>query len=391
MNLPGNQITLDCPDKTEFGPVSLVIIQPTSFCNINCDYCYLPERSSRRILNLDLLEPIFTRLLTSSFVRKDFTVVWHAGEPLSVPISFYETAICKINELDSKFNLNKYAISHNFQTNGTLLNQAWCDLIKTHNISIGVSLDGPAFIHDAHRKTRTGLGTHTSTMRGISLLQRNNIDFHVIAVLTEESLDFPDEIFNFFSENGIRQIGFNIEEIEGMNRSSSLQSKKHEEKYRIFMKRFYELTKNADGFLKVREFEDITNTICSQGMVAKGLFTPFTMLNIDCNGNFTTFSPELLGMKSAVYGDFILGNLWRHTLDSVCITNKFITLNKDIQAGFELCRKTCDYFAVCGGGTPSNKYFENGTFRSSETMNCRYTTKILTDMILSDIERALGL
>jgi uncharacterized protein len=75
------------------------------------------------------------------------------------------------------------------------------------------------------------MGTHASTMRGISLLKANKIDFHAIAVLTQDSLDFPEEIFNFFLEHEIRKVGFNIDEQEGANPSSSFEIVGVEEQY----------------------------------------------------------------------------------------------------------------------------------------------------------------
>jgi len=377
--------------RTEFGLVRLVVIQPTPFCNLDCDYCYLPNRQSKEKLSLDLIEPLFKNLFQSQFVGKEFTVVWHAGEPLTMPISFYESAFDKIEQLNREYNSNPCLITHAFQTNGTLINQAWCDLIKKYQVKVGVSLDGPAFIHDAHRKTRKGLGTHASTMRGISQLQANQIDFSVIAVLTQDSLNFPEEIFNFFMEHQIKNIGFNIDETEGVNEVSSLAKDSAEEQYRTFMKRFYELTKSTNGYLRVREFEHIKNLIYEKCNVLQGQFTPFTMINIAYNGDFSTFSPELLSMQSSIYGDFILGNVRFNAFESVCATDKFKSMNRDIQAGVDLCKRTCQYFSLCGGGAPSNKYFENGTFASSETMYCRYTTQILTDIILEDIEISLGL
>ena len=80
----------------EFGSVKLVVIQPTPFCNLDCDYCYLPNRRSKEKLSLDLIEPIFKNLFNSQFIEREFTVVWHAGEPLAMPISFYESAFEKI-------------------------------------------------------------------------------------------------------------------------------------------------------------------------------------------------------------------------------------------------------------------------------------------------------
>ncbi len=261
-----NQDPRSVLQTAKFGTVRLIVIQPTPFCNLDCDYCYLPDRRSKHRLSLDLIEPIFKNLFQSQFIGQEFTVVWHAGEPLTMPISFYESAFDKIDRVDREFNSNHCLISHAFQTNGTLINQAWCDLIKKYRIKVGVSLDGPALIHDAHRTTRKGLGTHASTMRGISLLQANQIDFSVIAVLTNNSLNFPEEIFNFFMEHQIRNVGFNIDETEGANESSSLGKDDAEERYRAFMKRLYELAKSTNGYLRVREFEQ-TKTLSMKSVV----------------------------------------------------------------------------------------------------------------------------
>ena len=377
--------------KSNFGPVKLVVIQPTTFCNLDCDYCYLPDRQLKLNFSLDLLEPIFKTLFESKFVDKRFTVVWHAGEPLTMPISFYQSAFDQIEQLNHKLSSGDRIIEHAIQTNGTLINQAWCDLIKKYHVKIGVSLDGPAFIHDAHRKTRKGIGTHVGVMRGVSQLKENGIDFNVIAVLTGDSLNFPDEIFDFFVENEIRRIGFNIDELEGSNQSSSFSGDGVEDRYRAFMQRFLELTKNKDGYLQVREFDDTRDIILGKINVSQGQFVPFTMINIAYNGDFSTFSPELLSMESQKYSDFILGNVLKDTFESVCQTDKFKRMNRDIQAGVKLCQRTCQYFSVCGGGAPSNKYFENGSFNSAETLYCRYTTQILTDIILADLESSLGL
>ena len=364
-------------------PLKLLVLQPTPFCNINCDYCYLPQRSSKRFLSLDLLEKIFRNLFASTLIDTQCTVVWHAGEPCAMPLDFYEKAFQKIHELNAK----NYRILHSMQTNGTLISEAWCEFIKKHNIHIGISIDGPAFIHDAHRKTRSGKGTHSSVMRGIELLRSYGIDFHAIAVITQQSLNFADEIFRFFLEQHITRVGFNIEEIEGMNTSSSLQKSGTETRYVKFMRRINELTKNAPQSFVVREFEHILNFIVQDSYIEQSEQTiPFSMLSIDCDGNFTTFSPEFLGLKSLIYGDFVLGNVENDTFESVYTSQKFQKIYQDITNGVELCRNTCEYFPLCGGGAPVNKYFENGTLCSTETMYCRYTVKIPVNLILDDLE-----
>ena len=66
-------------------------------------------------------------------------------------------------------------------------------------------------------------------------------------------------------------------------------------------------------------------------------------------------------------------------------------MHDDIQRGIAKCRDTCQYFSVCGGGTPANKLAENGTFDSTETMNCRLTIQALCDVVLEGVESELGI
>ena len=364
--------------------LDLLVLQPTPFCNINCDYCYLSDRISKRQLSLDLLEHIFVKLFASKLTGPQLSVVWHAGEPLVLPIAYYEAALKKIKSLNTR----GCQIHHAIQTNGTLITQRWCDFFKASNIHVGVSVDGPAFIHDANRKTRSGRGTHAKIMEGISLLQENGINFHVIAVISQQSLNFPDEIFKFFIQHGIRRVGFNIEEIEGENTVTSLKYPGTDKRYVRFMSRIYELSKITQGYLSIREFDDVKRLILS-GLHIRRSFqsTPCSIISIDCNGNFTTFSPEFLGLRSDVYGDFILGNVRHDTFDAIFTSKMFQLLNQDIEAGIAACKASCDYFDLCGGGAPVNKYCENGTLHSSETMYCRYTLQIPVNLVLQDLEQ----
>jgi uncharacterized protein len=380
------------PAYPGFGPIGLVVIQPTSFCNLNCDYCYLPNRQLQNRLSLDLIEPIMKAVLTSPFVGCDFTVLWHAGEPLAMPVSFYDQATALIQDAEKKYNTQPLQIYQSLQTNGTLINQAWCDCFKRNQIHVGVSIDGPAFLHDAHRQTYKGTGTHAAAMRGISFLQQNEISFNIIAVLTQDSLDHPDEIFAFFMEQGIYNVGFNMEEAEGVHQNSTLNQVGVEQRYREFVQRFWDLTVQSEGQFKLREFEAIcTLAYADSRLNYTDMNQPFVIVNFDHQGNFSTFDPELLSIKTKQYGDFYLGNVLEDSLESVCAGEKFQQIYRDMSAGVELCRQTCEYFGLCGGGAGSNKYWENGTFNCSETQACRYRIKAIADVVLGGLENSLGL
>lgn len=366
--------------------LELLVIQPTPFCNLDCSYCYLPNRSSTRRMAPETLRRVFEQVLASRWARGAFTVVWHAGEPMVLPAGFYRDAFALLDEL----NTAGLDVSHSFQTNGTLIDAAWCELIAERHLRIGVSVDGPAFLHDTRRKTRGGQGTHERVMRGIRCLQEHGIEFHVISVLTREGLDHPDEIFRFYLDQGIRRIGFNIEEIEGVNVSNSLAAEESAERVRSFFSRFLELALAAGDRIEVRELSGLGQLILAgSGLLDRNQEnTPMRILNVDWAGNFSTYSPELLDLPG---GELLLGNLLRDDLDGIESSPKFRRLREEVDAGVAACRETCEYFGLCGGGSPSNKFFENGSLSSTETLHCRLAKKAVADVVLANLETCLGL
>jgi uncharacterized protein len=183
-----------------------------------------------------------------------------------------------------------------------------------------------------------------------------------------------------------------MEETEGVHLVSSLDRQDLQDKYKRFIERFWDLVAQKNGEFKLREFEVICSLIYEDTRLDyTDMNKPFVIVNFDSQGNFSTFDPELLAIKTPQYGDFILGNVLTDSLVSVCQGAKFQQIYADISAGVEMCASSCDYFGVCGGGAGSNKYWENGTFRSSLTKACQYRTQIITEIILARLEDLLGL
>jgi uncharacterized protein len=363
--------------------LGVLVLQPSPFCNINCDYCYLPHRTSTQRMEISTLEKIMEKISASGLVGPSFDLLWHAGEPLAVPISWYEKAF----EIIASYPVVGQKAQHNFQSNGTLLNQAWCDFIKTHPVDIGLSIDGPEFIHDSHRKTRSGAGTHAKAVAAAKLLQKNDIQFGVVAVISEQSLDYPDEIYDFFVDLGVRGVGFNIEEVEGINETSSL-GQGSDDRVRQFLQRVFDRN-YADGFpLQIREFDNAfeavqmpDNNRTIDGKHYNLETEALAMINIDYAGNFSSFSPELLGQPTEKYGSFTFGNLLRDGLFDATQNPYFQKVVADIDAGNRKCAATCPYWENCGGASPSNKYYENGSFDSTETHHCRSMIQMPIDIV----------
>jgi uncharacterized protein len=118
---------------------------------------------------------------------------------------------------------------------------------------------------------------------------------------------------------------------------------------------------------------------------------PFGIISVDSEGNFSTYSPELLGMSLEPYAEFCFGNVLRDHFADALETPKFREVLVDIQTGIKRCAETCPYYGCCGAGAPANKYYENGSFASTQTLYCRYAVQIPLDIVLNDIESALNL
>ena len=384
---------IDAFDPADFTPAlktRLLILQPTPFCNIDCDYCYLPDRRSTARMSLATMRRAAERLLDDKLLAEQLTVVWHAGEPLTLPVGYFEAAIGVLDEVLG----GRCRLSHSIQTNATLIDADWCALIKRHDIRIGVSVDGPVDLHDAHRRTRTGRGTHARVLRGMACLREHGIEFHAIAVVTPATFAQPDAFFDFFEAEGVPEVGCNFDEAEGLHAVSSLSG--HEAAHAAFIARLLARSRAAGARTRVRELAMALHLIAEplpmhrwrQHRWPENVQTlPFALVNVAHDGDFSTFSPELLGQPSAEFGSFAFGNVARDGYFAAARGERFARVWSAIVRGVRACEASCAHFGYCGGGAPANKLYENGDLGSTETLYCRTVLKRPFDAVLAQLER----
>jgi len=367
--------------------IGMVVLQPTAFCNINCTYCYLPDRSNKHVMAQSTVARLFSEVFASGWASREIIVLWHAGEPMAAPISFYREAFATIERLRPP----SVSVKHSFQTNGTLVNDEWCRLFLEWNAGIGVSIDGPREIHDRNRKTRSGKGTFDKTLAGIHCLQRNGVPFHALSVLVSDSLADPDGMLAFYESENIDKVCFNVEESEGSYVSELFAAPRDELRTRFaaFLRRFWHRARAGGRVAFVREIDQVVPRLFRpEGMPTRNIqCEPLAMLNVDSLGNVSTFSPELLGMKNRGYDDFLLGNININSLAEIHEACLKSALWRDIRAGVRACKAGCEYHSVCGGGSPVNKLFENGSFTGTTTSFCTLTQMVPTDLILEAYDR----
>ncbi len=155
-----------------------------SRCNLGCTYCYyrekediLPHQENGGQMEDGLLEKFIHDYIADQDVDS-VTFNWHGGEPALLGVDFYRKAV----SLQQKYAEGK-TIENEFQTNGTLLDDSWCEFFKENDFFIGLSIDGPKRLHDVYRKGKNGESTFDQVYRAARLLQKHEVPFNPLTVV----------------------------------------------------------------------------------------------------------------------------------------------------------------------------------------------------------------
>ena len=173
----------------------LIILQPTPYCNINCSYCYLGHRDDKRLMSRNVVEAVREKIFRRLPVRSAPIVVWHAGEPTTAPIKWFEYAYGRL--LDVAPAQTSFAI----QTNGIAIDDRWIDLFRRTNTNVSLSIDGPQRFHDARRRTRNNKPTWQMAVRALRRLQDANFDPGVITVLNPKRIAVLGRVLCFLPQS----------------------------------------------------------------------------------------------------------------------------------------------------------------------------------------------
>jgi uncharacterized protein len=174
-----------------------VMAKPTSsLCNIRCRYCFYLEKPRQPVMDDATLEA-FIRQHIAAQPGEAVEFAWQGGEPTLAGLSFYRRVV----DLQKRYAAGK-RIQNNMQTNGILLNDAWCRFLKEHGWLVGISIDGPADLHDDHRRTRSGKPTHHLVAAAIERLKAHGIDFNLLTVVNQRNGQQPERLYRYLKTLG---------------------------------------------------------------------------------------------------------------------------------------------------------------------------------------------
>lgn len=321
---------------------SALILQPTSLCNLDCSYCYLPDRLRKRDMSVAVAEAIVAGIAAGWSTRKPLEIVWHGGEPLTIGTRALREIMAPFEPLRETGRV-RYLV----QTNATLITDEWCDLFLGYDFAVGVSIDGPAALN-GERVDRGGRPAFTRIMAGIDVLQRRDIPFTVLAVVTPGNAGHASTVLDFVADLGVQQVGFNVESKEAAHRDGDVPSS---ELAGQFWAETFRWAKDHPE-VRIREVDRLTEYLAMDPPTRRLDAQHDPLPTIGWNGDVGLFSPELLGVHDATHHDFVAGNVLTEPLSAIVANASQLRYVRDFAVGIQRCKQTCEFFAYCQGVHP---------------------------------------
>lgn len=293
--------------------------------------------------------PTLAKLIRDSVSHPSVTqvdFVWHGGEVTLLPRSYVEKALW----LQQHFRHPGVRISNCIQTNATRLDEDWVRLFRDYDISVGVSIDGPAEVHDSRRLTVSGQGTWKQVNHGIELLRSGGVPFGGLVVVDDAILRFgPQALLELLVHLGIR--GAALLNAVPPNQQSVALRPTHlpYASYADFLRGLFAAWwPRYRDVIEIRELQSLVEAV-------RVGYTALCVFRENCMGTYLTIEPsgtvsaceKYVGDPAFVYGtlqDAALGDLVRRSR-ALAEVRGAVQAEKEAMAG-------CPDYAVCRGACP---------------------------------------
>jgi uncharacterized protein len=312
-----------------------VMLVPTLGCPSNCEYCWSSEEGSP-VMKIGIIEEVVEWL--KDFREEPVTFTFHGGEPLLAGYDFFKEALPLLAN-----GLKHLHPAFALQTNLWNLTPELAQLFKEYNIPIGSSLDGPKELNDLQR----GEGYYDKTMKGYEIACNNDLQVSFISTFTSYSIDFKEEIFNFFLANGLDlKLDPALPSLRDHNPEKwSLSPEKYGKLLLYLLDQYIE---NMDQI----ELKNIDH-LCKGVFTRRGVVCTF----VDCMGDTFAIGPDgsiypcyrFVGMP-----EYIMGNVKNHpNMEKLAQSSAWKLLHEFKDYVDQECKK-CTYLKFCRGGCPYN-------------------------------------
>jgi len=329
-------------------PFNIMAKPVCGVCNLDCAYCYYTSKPRELYPDTDefkmsdeVLESYTQQYLTAQPTHCEFG--WQGGEPTLAGLDFYRKAL----DLQRQYATEGQVVTNALQTNGTLIDEAWCELLAANRFLVGISIDGPAQWHDAFRRDREGKGTFHRVWKSLELMQAAGVEFNVLVTLNSANAPHAGDIYRYFANRGVRYLQF-IPILERTPDGEPAEFSCTGEQFGRFMLDVFEIWASRDVG---RVSERFIDNCIHQLLFGKASMCCYAQ---SCaNAHVLEFNGDLYACDHFVFKQWKVGNIMDRTLEDLVrdeLIDQFAALKTELPSA---CRD-CKYLEFCNGGCPKH-------------------------------------
>ena len=335
-------------------PIAQLLVKVATRCNIDCSYCYwfrdAAVYNKPKLMNADVLQQLLLRIEqhVGRYPLVDFPVILHGGEPLLWGVENFHRFADACEGISSRTGCE---IPVAVTTNGVLIDDDWLDCFETRNISVAISIDGPAHIHDIHRRTFQGTGTHAAVERAARMLVSRNIGVSALAVC--QPAYPPEDYVAFFAACGITNYDIMIPDATVDEKPPSIAA---------FYKGLFDLWLAANRrapTANIRIISDMIAALLGNHSPTEGVgHKAIELCTVMTDGTVEAHDVLRIAGDGSSETRF---NIFEHAIDEVRNEPRWRAAR---DASINLCAKCsqCKFMNACGGGYLPHRYSKNNGY-----------------------------
>ena len=340
-------------------------------CNLRCRYCFYTEKEAlfgageRHRMSDEVLEA-YVRKYIEAQSAPEVNFAWQGGEPTLMGLDFFRRAV----EFQKKYARGRQ-VTNSLQTNGILLDEEWCEFLAREGFLIGLSIDGPAEIHDRYRLDRGGEPTFDRVFATMKRLQRAGVRYNTLTSVTGLAAEHPLEIYRFLRDSGTQfmqfipiverapdehssDMGLQLAEPRPWERTEECEvmpwSVSARQYGQFLISIFDEWVKSDVGKVFVQIFDvSLAAWMGQDPPLCNFARTCGNAMIIEHNG-------DLYSCDHFVYPDHRLGNIVEDPVEEMVTRPAVRDLGQFKWEGLPVQCRDCEVLFVCHGGCPKNRF-----------------------------------
>jgi uncharacterized protein len=344
--------------------IDTVLLKVASRCNLNCSYCYVYHMGDESWRNMPKRMSLATEVAVAEELAalrraqgRPFSVVLHGGEPLLLGAARLEGMLQRLRQALGT------VCGISIQTNGVLISDAILDICADQNVTLSVSLDGPAVVHDRLRVDLRGRATHALVVRGIEALKRHpartQLFSGVLAVVDPQSS--PEDVYEYFKGLGVPSVDFLYRDGNHTDLPHGKTSPSSTE-YGRWITTILDLYIADREPFRIRMLDDMMKLLLGGLGVKEGVgLTDYGILVIDTDGSVKKNDT----LKSSPLGDRF-DFAWKigdHSLADIAASPAFHSYHLAQRPTSMICGK-CSLLKICGGGMLTHRFKDESGYNN---------------------------